>query len=236
MVALFRARQAKQRAAIKARIAAYGKALNAWDSCVAQAGNLSCSRPPAAPVLPKLAARQPKPPGQPAKPNQPAPPPVVLSPQELAYIAFAQLTLVPPKPQIGPSPDLNQWKMAAVGYPLWLSVNGDTGPMVSTSRVYDTDVSLTASVSSVAFDMGDGHSVTCTNLHHSWSRAVQPGQASAACGYAYQRPSLPAGKYTVTARSSWSVRWQVNGQTGVIRLVQSASTQLPVGELQVLVR
>jgi hypothetical protein len=40
----------------------------------------------------------------------------------------------------------------------------------------------------------------------------------------------------VTATTTWSVAWNVTGQTGVIPFVQSASTALPVGELQVLMR
>jgi hypothetical protein len=47
---------------------------------------------------------------------------------------------------------------------------------------------------------------------------------------------LPAGNYTVTARTYWAVDWNINGNTGTIPYVQAASTTLPVGELQVLVR
>ena len=57
-----------------------------------------------------------------------------------------------------------------------------------------------------------------------------------ACGYTYQKPSLPQGSYTITATTEWAIRWSVNGVGGTIPLYQQASTQLPVGELQVLIR
>ena len=86
------------------------------------------------------------------------------------------------------------------------------------------------------FVMGDGHVVTCSGAGLAWTRAVEPGQKSPACGYQYATPSLPQGDYTVTIRTHWDIDWTINNQRGVIRMVQASSTQLPVGELQVLVR
>ena len=159
-----------------------------------------------------------------------------LSGEDAAYIAFARLRLSPPKPMITPSPEVNRWKMAAVGYPLWLSVGGDIHPPAVSDSVADVHVSLKADVDHVVFSMGDRHSVTCTSLTTRWNRSIPAGQKSPACGYTYQRPSLPKGKYTVTATTYWSVSWSTSDDSGVIDFVQSASTQLPVGELQVLVR
>ncbi|WP_375430968.1 hypothetical protein [uncultured Friedmanniella sp.] len=169
--------------------------------------------------------------GDPAEPAQPA-----LSPQEVAYIASARLTLTPPKPRIGPSPDLNRWKMAAVGYPLWLWADGNLDPAPVSDSVYDISVSLDARLVKVVFDMGDGNKLTCTNLSTQWTPSVKPGTASPSCGYRYQKPSLPAGSYTVTANAVWAVDWNITGTTGTIPFYQSASTTIPVGELQVLVR
>ena len=137
---------------------------------------------------------------------------------------------------IGPSPDLNQWKMAAVGYPLWLSADGNTNPAPVTDSVADLAVSLDAHLVRVVFDMGDGNKVHCADLSTKWTPAVTPGTTSPTCGYAYQEPSLPAGSYTVTANAVWAIDWTINGTTGTLPLYQSASTDIPVGELQVLVR
>ncbi len=169
--------------------------------------------------------------GIPVGQNQPA-----LSPQQAAYVAFARLRLAAPKPRIGPSPDLNEWKMAAVGYPLWLWADGNLDPAPVTDTVYDISVGLNARLVKVVFTMGDGHKVTCTDVSREWTSAVAAGAESPSCGYRYQKPSLPKGSYTVTANAVWAVDWNVNGTTGTIPFYQSASTTIPVGELQVLVR
>jgi hypothetical protein len=165
-----------------------------------------------------------------------APVPLAVSPQQAAYIAFARLKLTAPKPGIGPPPSVNRWKMAAVGYPLWLWAEGNTNPAPVSDTAGGLFVSLDASVSQIVYDMGDGTKVTCAGTGRKWGPWVKPGQPSPDCGHVYEKPSLPKGNYTVTATTYWSVAWTVTGQTGTIPLVQSAQTTLPVGELQVLVR
>jgi hypothetical protein len=159
-----------------------------------------------------------------------------LDPVDVAYIALARLALTPPTPGIGPPPSINEWKMAAVGYPLWLWVAGDTAPPRASDSVAGLSVSLHAHVSKIVFSMGDGHNVSCANTGTPWTPAVAAGAKSPTCGYTYQRPSLPEGSYTVTAQTHWSIDWTVNGESGTIPFVQSTGTTLPVGELQVLVR
>jgi hypothetical protein len=84
--------------------------------------------------------------------------------------------------------------------------------------------------------MGDGHTVTCPGSGQKWTAAVQPGAKSPSCGYSYTKPSLPHGNYTVAAIADWAVTWTSNGQSGVINVPAVDTTELPVGELQVLVR
>ncbi len=160
----------------------------------------------------------------------------LISDETAAYLAFARLRLNPPKPVITPEPDRNRWKMAAVGFPLWLSVEGDTSPPAVSDSVASVSVSLKASVDRVTFAMGDGHSKTCRQFTTRWSSRNEPGKSSPVCGYTYTKPSLPDGSYTVTAITHWSVAWSTSRESGVIDFVQTDSVQLPVGELQVLVR
>lgn len=164
------------------------------------------------------------------------PPATVVSPQQAAYIAVARLQLTPPQPRIGPPPSINRWKMAAVGYPMWLWADGTLNPAPVADSVYDLTVSLDARLVKVTYAMGDGHAVTCTDNSRRWTRSVAPAAPSPTCGYTYRKPSLPEGDYTVTANAVWAVDWSVNGTTGTLPFYQSASTQLPVGELQVLNR
>lgn len=44
------------------------------------------------------------------------------------------------------------------------------------------------------------------------------------------------GQLQVTARTEWAVTWTANGQSGVINVPAVQAAELPVGELQVLVR
>jgi hypothetical protein len=159
-----------------------------------------------------------------------------ISAGQAAAIAVARLQLPTIAPGIGPSPKLNSWNMAAVGYPLWLWADGPTHVGPITDSVGGLSVSLDADVSSLTFRMGDGHSINCAGSGHEWTPAVEPGAKSPSCGYSYSKPSLPGGKYTVAAVANWAVTWTSNGQSGVINVPAVATTELPVGELQVLVR
>lgn len=166
----------------------------------------------------------------------PAPPPVpVITPQQAAYTAVAQLQLPTVAPGIGPDADKNEWKMAAVGFPLWLWADGNTHVGPVTKNVANLTVSLEAHISKMVFQMGDGHNVTCPGAGKPYAYWVRPGTKSPTCGYTYDKPSLPRGKYRVNAVAYWAVTWQVNGATGVITVPRPSSVQLPVGELQAVV-
>ena len=91
-------------------------------------------------------------------------------------------------------------------------------------------------MSSLTFRMGDGNTVNCAGSGHPWTAAVQPGTKSPSCGYSYAKPSLPDRTYTVAAIANWAVTWTSNGRSGVINVPAVATTEIPDGELQVLVR
>ncbi len=218
------------------RVAAYNKrVVNAYGACLDNPQSLSCGRPNTLTGPNALDVRAA---GDPADPNPAAPAPfgASLPPEVVAYTAVARLQLVAPEPMLGPPPEINEWKMAAVGYPLWLWADGNLDPAPVSDSVYELSVSLDARLQKVIFDMGDGGRVTCTTLTRKWTPAVTPGTPSPVCGYRYQKPSLPKGPYTVTARSFWAVDWSINGATGTLPFYQTATTTIPVGELQAIVR
>jgi hypothetical protein len=217
---------------LSAAIAANRATTNAQGQCLSGPQGLACGRfqQVALPTAPNIRQAG-KAAAVAAAPAAPA-----LSPEQVAYIASARIRLTPPKPMIGPPPGINEWKMAAVGYPLWLWAEGNLDPAPVSDSVMDIAVSLDAHLVKVVFDMGDGHKVSCSTPATKWNRSVEPGAKSPSCGYAYPKPSLPKGSYTVTAHAVWAIGWNINGTTGTIPFFQSASTQIPVGELQVLVR
>jgi hypothetical protein len=169
------------------------------------------------------------------RPATNAPPRVAITPREVAYLAVARLQLPRVVPGIGPSPKLNEWDMAVVGYPLWLWADGPTRVGPVSQAVANLSVSLDARITKMVFSMGDGATVRCRGTGTRWSWRVGPAKRSPGCGHTYTKPSLPKGDYTVTAITYWAVRWSINGSSGVITLPMTSSTQLPVGELQVLV-
>ena len=204
----------------------------AYSRCI-QRARATCSRP----QLPAVLSRTD---GIATSPGQPrpagAPPVPQITPAQAGAIAVARLSLPANAPNIGPDPKKNKWHMAAVGYPLWLWADGPThiGPVGD--NVAGLAVSLDATVSKTMFRMGDGKSITCRGAGTPYTASVQPGAKSPACGYAYDKPSLPGKNYTVTAITYWDVTWTVNGISGVQTVPMAATRQLPVGEVQVLVR
>jgi hypothetical protein len=203
------------------RLASYNRCVLIFDPSLNAAG---CGSPPTPPNPPQLASDNFS-----GRGNQP-------TPGQAAAIAVARLQLPKVSPGIGPSPDINPWNMAAVGYPLWLWADGPTHVGPISDSVAGLSVSLDAEVSSLTFRMGDGHTVTCAGSGHPWTTAVQPGTESPNCGYTYAKPSLPDNTYTVAAIANWAVTWTSNGQSGVINVPVVDTVELPVGELQVLVR
>jgi hypothetical protein len=160
----------------------------------------------------------------------------LITPGQAGAIAVARLHIPLNPPKVGPDPKVNKWKMAAVGYPLWVWAEGPThlGPV--RDSVGGLAVSLDAELTKTVFRMGDGRTVTCRGAGVPYAKSVSAGTPSPDCGYRYEQPSLPKGDYTVTAISYWAVTWTINGTSGVIAVPRQASASLPVGEVQVLVR
>ena len=221
-----KAEKAMNRAAAK-----FESSLKAYTSCV-EGGGSGCAAPkPGAggtfTGVEVVLTGQPRPAGA-----APAP---TITPAQAGAIAVAQLQLPVSAPGIGPDPDVNEWKMAAIGYPLWLWADGPTHVGPVGQNVGGLSVSLDARLSKTVFRMGDGKSVTCTGGGKPYASWVQPGAKSPTCGYVYEKPSLPSKKYRVTATTYWDVTWTVNGVSGVIQVPRQGTVDLPVGELQAVI-
>ncbi|MCX5078846.1 hypothetical protein OHA84_37535 (plasmid) [Streptomyces sp. NBC_00513] len=85
--------------------------------------------------------------------------------------------------------------------------------------------------------MGDGKSVICTSAGTPY-KAEYGKTPSPDCGHRYAKPSSTtgSGKYHVTATSTWSIDWQVNGgaQAGQLTEVRTSDVDIIVAEVQVL--
>jgi len=144
--------------------------------------------------------------------------------------AVATLRLPEGMPRIAPDPWANEWRMAVVGFPLWLTTDAPKSVGVSVVRE-GIAIRITATRGKTVFDMGEPgvQPVSC------WHFAVRPQPASPHdapspdCGYVYQHH----GVYTVSATTSWRVDWSAAGFTGSLQVERTATLAeaLTVGEL-----
>lgn len=163
-------------------------------------------------------------------------------PAELAARALASLDLQHPVIGIAPDPAVGP---GLVGLPIWLWVPADPnpgdnasmwGPLTATESERGVTVELTAEVSKIEWDMGDGHSLTCPTKGTPYAHQGGP---SPTCGYdqGYREPSAKNAPYTVTAQTTWNVTWEAGGEAGTIDGVTRESTaQIQIDELQVVTK
>jgi len=156
---------------------------------------------------------------------------LLMTPAEAAHQVIAELRLATPQVGFGPSPDINPWGVAVVGYPYWLwGDGGNQQPQHSAASAGGISVSLDVRVSAITWNMGDGSApFTCTS-GRAWTRADNM-KPSPDCGYTYQHRSVP-GQYTITATTRWTITWHAGGQTGSEDLYGTSAKTLTVDELQ----
>ena len=160
---------------------------------------------------------------------------VAASPATLAQRAVDLMRLA--GPDIGMAPGAG--KTGLVGLPVWLwtAVSASTwGPTSATASVPGVSVTARAEATRIVWDMGDGHSVTCTGPGTPYTTS-QGDSRSPTCGHVYAVSSAaqPNHAYTVTATTTWSVTWTGGGQSGALSVTRTSTTQVRIGELQVLV-
>ncbi|MBA3020724.1 hypothetical protein [Propionicimonas sp.] len=146
----------------------------------------------------------------------------------------ANLKLPDPTPRFGPDPSVNEWNMLAVGFPIWLWTDQPT--RITTTAHHDgLTFQLTATWQSTTFNMGDGHTTTCTTTTIYPPHLDKPGRPSPTCGYIYEVASPAKKPYTVTADTHWQINWAAADQTGTLNTTYTGNRTLDVGELQSLV-
>lgn len=152
----------------------------------------------------------------------------------LARSLIVRLRLPDANPRFGPDPNNNEWKMLAVGFPVWLWTDGPRHKE-TTASAYGITFRLSADLANTTFKTGDGGQVTCAAMTP-YSSSVKAGSPSPTCGHVYTKPSLPKGAYSVTATPLWRIRWSAEGFSGTLTTSYSDSSQIRIGELQALNR
>jgi hypothetical protein len=169
---------------------------------------------------------------QPAGPAAP-PDPGALAQQIVESMRFRAIDIgIVPEP--GPS------SVGLIGMPAWMWVKQPSastwGPISESASAGGITVGVTAKVDRVEWDMGDGTVVTCTTPGTPYADHYGKS-ASPDCGHHYTQTSVdqPENAYTVSATSFWEIEWSGAGQTGTIPMDLTRSTQIRIGEMQVLV-
>lgn len=143
--------------------------------------------------------------------------------------ALAHLQLPEPTPLVGPDPDLNPWKIAATGYPLWFWT--PEPPTRTTTITHDNlTLTLTAHRTHTTFYPGDGTTIHCTTTT-AWTPTTPAQQPSPDCGHRYHTK----GPHTLTATTTWTITWTSAHTTGQLTLTRTASRTLNIGELTTIV-
>ncbi|WP_407345028.1 hypothetical protein [Pengzhenrongella phosphoraccumulans] len=158
----------------------------------------------------------------------PAAPP---DPAALAQQAVASMQLQAVR--VGIVPEARAGSVGLVGMPNWMWVSAPDaqtfGPITRTASAGGWDVSATAQVAGVSWDMGDGQVVTCAGPGTPYE-ASYGASSSPDCGHTYTRQ----GTHVVRATSHWVVAWSGIGQAGTITLDLTQATDVTIGEAQVL--
>ncbi|MCH9816666.1 MAG: hypothetical protein K0U64_09510, partial [Actinomycetia bacterium] len=175
-----------------------------------------------------------------AQPPAAGPPPI-----ELAESATDSMQLQPFR--IGITPPAGSTGLVALPTWLWVDAPADnqwasrSEPKTVTATAGPVSVTARAYVAKTVWDMGDGTSVTCTGPGQRY-RKRDGAQPSPSCGHVYYEASdrRLGQAYSVSARSYWVVDWAEtgigNGQSGQFRFELESTTQVRIGELQLLVR
>lgn len=166
----------------------------------------------------------------------PAPPGVTFDPVALARRAVTQMELSTPPIGMAPAPDLDDPNVL-ITMPAHFWLDGDApnelGPATVSASDAGLTVTVTATLTGVTFNTGDGSEFTCTRAEI----AAAPADPTAppVCGHTWEHPSddEPGGVYTVTATSHWAITWTGGGQAGTLDMDTDASLDVAVTDLPV---
>ena len=161
----------------------------------------------------------------PAGPAAP-PDPRVLAQQAIALMQLRAINIgIVPEPRAG--------SVGIIGMPTWMWAQNPSlntwGPVTKSASAGAFTVTATARVDRVVWAMGDGSTVACTGSGTAYQDSFGK-ESSPTCGYLYTRQ----GTYTVRATSYWTVQWAGVGHSGTIPMDFTQTTNITMGEAQVL--
>jgi len=147
------------------------------------------------------------------------------APGVLAELAERLLRL--PDPVIRSSPAADAMQLTELPTWLWMAP-GVWVPRSATASVPGESVTATATPASAAWQMGDGHTVTCRGPGTAYTGSSSPASASPTCGYTYTQSSAgqPHAAFRVTATITWDITWAGGGTAGTLPPLFTTSAAL----------
>ena len=161
--------------------------------------------------------------------------PPAVDPGQLAREILARIQLQ--RVTIGITP--NPGHTGVLGLPtyLWVADPGPhtLGPITDSATERGVTVTLTARVSEVVWDLGDGTTVRCLGAGTPYQDSFG-ARPSPTCGHIYARPSTsrPGGVFPVAATAVWDVAWTGGGESGQLPFDVTSRTTVRIGEVQAL--
>lgn len=158
--------------------------------------------------------------------------PVTVSAAVLASQLREELPVSPV--EIGIVPEPGPDSIGLIGLPTWLWVadpGPETwGPQTRSLSSGGVSVTLTAQVTSIRWEMGDGAVVRCSTPGTPYEDRFG-AIPSPTCGHTYTQQ----GVYAVEATTFWTATWTSNtGESGVFEWQMGSSTTIQMGEAQAL--
>jgi hypothetical protein len=151
--------------------------------------------------------------------------PALPAPGVLARLAERLLRLPHPVIRSSPAPGARQ----LTELPTWLWMAPGVWTLRSaTASVPGESVTATATPVSAAWQMGDGHTVTCHGPGTAYTGAGNPASASPTCGYTYTQSSAgrPGAAFHVTVTITWAITWRGGGTAGTLPPLFTTSAAL----------
>jgi hypothetical protein len=150
--------------------------------------------------------------------------------EELLADAAAQVQRRVPVPVFDVNPTPERGGIVHLG--MWLAVQ-DPGPVSVTARVGNVYATVTATVASTRFELGNGDVVECPGVG---TPIIDPSVVEQGpCGYTYQEISAPGDPYRLAATITWTVAYQTSSGSGTLdALTTTNSVAYPVGEIQTI--
>lgn len=136
--------------------------------------------------------------------------------------------------EIGIVPEPGPDSIGLIGLPTWLWVADPApetwGPQTRSLSSGGVSVTLTAQVTSIRWELGDGAVVRCSTPGTPYEDRFG-ATPSPTCGHTYTKQ----GVYAVEATTFWTATWSSNtGESGVFEWQMGSSTTIQMGEAQAL--